>query len=68
MAHFASVRWREQTFPGIHEPLIDTDTFEHAQALFGLCADKFRGRVGSGGHEAAMSTVPSRCSDMLAPR
>jgi site-specific DNA recombinase len=25
--------WREQTFPGIHEPLIDQDTFDHAQAL-----------------------------------
>lgn len=28
-----SARWREQTFPGIHEPLIDQDTFDTAQAL-----------------------------------
>jgi site-specific DNA recombinase len=32
-AYVGRVHWREQTFPGIHEPLIDTDTFEHAQAL-----------------------------------
>jgi site-specific DNA recombinase len=32
-AYVGRVHWREQTFPGIHEPLIDTDTFDHAQAL-----------------------------------
>jgi site-specific DNA recombinase len=32
-AYVGRVHWRGQTFPGIHEPLIDTDTFEHAQAL-----------------------------------
>ncbi len=32
-AYVGRVHWREQTFPGIHEPLIDTDTFEHARAL-----------------------------------
>jgi site-specific DNA recombinase len=32
-AYVGRVHWREQTFPGIHEPLIDQDTFDHAQAL-----------------------------------
>jgi site-specific DNA recombinase len=32
-AYVGRVRWREQTFPGIHDPLIDTDTVERAQAL-----------------------------------
>ena len=32
-AYVGRVRWREQTFPGIHEPLIDTDTFGQAQAI-----------------------------------
>jgi len=32
-AYVGRVHWREQTFPGIHEPLVDTDTFDHAQAL-----------------------------------
>jgi site-specific DNA recombinase len=32
-AYVGRVRWREQTFPGIHEPLIGTNTFDHAQAL-----------------------------------
>jgi hypothetical protein len=27
------VHWREETFPEIHEPLIDHDTFDRAQAL-----------------------------------
>jgi site-specific DNA recombinase len=32
-AYVGRVHWREQTFPGIHEPLTDQDTFERAQAL-----------------------------------
>jgi site-specific DNA recombinase len=32
-AYVGRVRWREQTFPGIHEPLIDTHMFERAQAI-----------------------------------
>lgn len=32
-AYVGRVHWREQTFPGIHEPLIDTDTFARVQAL-----------------------------------
>jgi site-specific DNA recombinase len=32
-AYVGRVHWREQTFPGIHEPLIDQDRFDHAQAL-----------------------------------
>jgi hypothetical protein len=32
-AYVGRVRWREQTFPGIHEPLIDQDTFDTAQTL-----------------------------------
>ncbi len=32
-AYVGRVHWHEQTFPGIHEPLIDTDTFDRAQAL-----------------------------------
>lgn len=32
-AYVGRVHWREQTFPGIHEPLADQDTFDHAQAL-----------------------------------
>jgi site-specific DNA recombinase len=32
-AYVGRVHWREQTFPGIHEPLIDQDTFDHTQAL-----------------------------------
>jgi site-specific DNA recombinase len=32
-AYVGRVHWREQTFPGIHEPLTDQDTFDRAQAL-----------------------------------
>jgi site-specific DNA recombinase len=32
-AYVGQVHWRDQTFPSIHEPLIDQDTFNHAQAL-----------------------------------
>jgi site-specific DNA recombinase len=32
-AYVGRVHWRGQTFPGIHEPLIDPDIFERAQAL-----------------------------------
>jgi site-specific DNA recombinase len=32
-SYIGRVHWREQTFPGLHEPLIDTDTFARAQAL-----------------------------------
>jgi Recombinase zinc beta ribbon domain len=32
-ARSGRVHWREQTFPGIHEPLTDQDTFDRAQAL-----------------------------------
>jgi site-specific DNA recombinase len=32
-AYVGRVHWREQTFPGIHEPLTDQTTFDHAQAL-----------------------------------
>jgi Replication-relaxation/Recombinase zinc beta ribbon domain/Recombinase len=32
-AYVGRVHWREQSFPGLHEPLIDADTFERAQAL-----------------------------------
>jgi site-specific DNA recombinase len=32
-AYVGRVHWREQTFPGIHDPLIDTDTFGRAQTL-----------------------------------
>jgi site-specific DNA recombinase len=32
-AYVGRVHWREQTFPGIHEPLIDQDIFDTAQAL-----------------------------------
>jgi site-specific DNA recombinase len=32
-AYVGKVHWREQTFPGLHEPLIDQDTFDRAQAL-----------------------------------
>lgn len=32
-AYVGRVHWREQTFPGIHAPLIDTGTFDHAQTL-----------------------------------
>jgi site-specific DNA recombinase len=32
-AYVGRVHWHEQTFPGIHEPLIEQDTFDRAQAL-----------------------------------
>jgi site-specific DNA recombinase len=32
-AYVGRVHWREQTFPGLHEPLIEQDTFHRAQAL-----------------------------------
>ncbi len=32
-AYVGRVHWREQTFPGIHEPLTNQDTFDRAQAL-----------------------------------
>lgn len=32
-AYIGRVHWREQTFPGIHKPLIDQDTFDRAQGL-----------------------------------
>jgi site-specific DNA recombinase len=32
-AYVGRVHWREETFPGLHEPLIDQDTFDRAQAL-----------------------------------
>jgi site-specific DNA recombinase len=32
-AYVGRVHWREQTFPGLHEPLIDQDTFDRAQTL-----------------------------------
>ena len=32
-AYVGRVHWRDQTFPGLHEPLIDQDTFDRAQAL-----------------------------------
>ena len=32
-AYVGRVHWRDQTFPGLHEPLIDQVTFDRAQAL-----------------------------------
>ena len=32
-AYVGRVHWREQSFPGLHEPLTEEDTFECAQAL-----------------------------------
>ena len=32
-AYVGRVHWREQSFPGLHEPLIDQETFDRAQAL-----------------------------------
>jgi site-specific DNA recombinase len=32
-AYVGRVHWRDQMFPGLHEPLIDQDTFDCAQAL-----------------------------------
>ena len=32
-AYVGRVHWRQETFPGLHEPLIDQDTFDQAQAL-----------------------------------
>jgi site-specific DNA recombinase len=32
-AYVGRVHWRGETFPGIHEPLIDQQTFEYAQTL-----------------------------------
>jgi site-specific DNA recombinase len=32
-AYVGRVHWRDQSFPGLHEPLIDADTFERARAL-----------------------------------
>jgi site-specific DNA recombinase len=32
-SYIGRVHWREQTFPGLHEALIDTETFARAQAL-----------------------------------
>jgi site-specific DNA recombinase len=32
-AYVGRVHWRDQTFLGLHEPLIDQDTFDHAQTL-----------------------------------
>ena len=32
-AYVGRVHWRDQTFPGLHEPLIDQNTFDRAQAL-----------------------------------
>jgi site-specific DNA recombinase len=32
-AYVGRVHWREQTFPGLHEPLIEQATFDRAQAL-----------------------------------
>ena len=32
-AYVGRVHWREQTFPGVHDPLIDQDTFDRVQAL-----------------------------------
>jgi site-specific DNA recombinase len=32
-AYVGRVHWRDQTFPGLHEPLIDQDIFDRAQAL-----------------------------------
>ena len=32
-AYVGRVHWRDQTFPGLHEPLVDDETFARAQAL-----------------------------------
>ena len=32
-AYLGRVRWRGQSFPGLHEPIVDDDTFEQAQTL-----------------------------------
>ncbi len=33
-AYVGRVHWRDQTFPGLHEPLIEQATFDQAQALW----------------------------------
>jgi Recombinase len=37
-AYVGRVHWREQTFPGIHEPLIEQDTFDTSHALLRIAA------------------------------
>jgi site-specific DNA recombinase len=32
-AYLGRVHWRGQSYPGLHEPLVDEPTFKHAQAL-----------------------------------
>lgn len=32
-AYVGRVHWRDQTFPGLHEPLVEADTFKRARAL-----------------------------------
>ena len=34
-AHLGLVRWRDEYLPGLHEPLVDSETFERVQALLG---------------------------------
>jgi site-specific DNA recombinase len=45
-AYVGRVHWRDQSFPGLHEPLIDGDIFERAQALL-------KERGGDWSHRAA---------------
>jgi site-specific DNA recombinase len=45
-AYVGRVHWRDQSFPGVHEPLIDGDIFERAQALL-------KERGGDWSHRAA---------------
>ena len=46
-AYVGRVRWREQTFPGLHEPLIEQDTFDRAQALLKQRGENLAMRAGS---------------------
>ena len=52
-AYVGRVHWRDQTFPGLHEPLIDQDTFDRAQALLKERGEDWR---------CAPQAAPSSCS------
>jgi hypothetical protein len=49
-SYIGRVHWRDQTFPGLHEPLIDADTFEHAQALLKERGEDVATRASSRSH------------------
>lgn len=64
-AYIGRVHWREETFEGRHEPLIDTDTFTRAGALLEQRGEDCACRVGDA--PTSSSPASSTAAAAIAP-